>query len=95
MNIVPMEDRVILKKVKEEEEPKKGVLIVPSSIPKQDRYEVITYSETLNGTLCLSGGGGIGSIVYIDKYKGMIVNQDGIDYVIVKIEDIIAYERTT
>lgn len=94
MNLVPLQDRVILKKIVESEEPKKGILIMPSSLPKQDRYEIVICNEILDCEFCLNGGTCVGSVVYVEKYKGQIINNDGVEYLVVKFEDIIAYEKS-
>ena len=89
MNLVPLQDRVILKRIVESEEPKKGCLILPSSQLKQDRYQIVARSDSTVG-----GPVTIGFVVFVEKYKGQIILQDGVEYLIVKLDDIIAYERT-
>ncbi len=82
--IIPTENRLILQKIKEDEKPNKGVLILPDNRPKQDRYRVVgpyptnvAYADTA---------------VYIEKYKGIEIVKDGETYIVIKQEDIIAYD---
>lgn len=90
--LMPALDRIILKKRQLVEEQKSGTLILPSSAPKQDRYEVwkmhpkqddvcYTWLEVQEGDTC-----------YIDKYKGVEVEFEGEKYLIVSTQDIIAFE---
>ena len=81
--LIPMGNRIILKKIVAKDEKKTGSLIIPSSMPTQDRYEVF-YS----GSSTFSDG----EIVYIDKYKGIEVTFGDEKYLIVHLDDIIAFE---
>lgn len=84
MKIYPCKDRVVLKKIKQEEQKTASGLLLPDSMPKQDRYEVIKsgdvdfFSES--------------DIVYIDKYKAFEIKHSEETFYVVKDEDIIAYE---
>lgn len=81
--LIPMDNRIILKKIMEKEQIKSGSLIIPSSMPTQDRYEVFD---------CGSSTFTDGEIVYIDKYKGIEVTFQDEKYLIVHLDDIIAFE---
>ncbi len=89
MNLIPLQDRIILKKITEEQEPRKGILISLNSAPKQDRYEIIEIGDEALNKCNLDPR----HVVYVEKYKGQIILQDGVEYLTVKVEDIIAYER--
>lgn len=80
--VKPTEGRILLKKIKEPEQKTINGLILPSTMPKQDRYEVIESS----------GNEVTGDIVYIEKYKAIEVIIDDEPYYIIQLEDIIAHE---
>jgi len=88
MKIIPTSGRLVLQKIKEEEKPQ-GLVIVPNSAPVQAKYKIVAapafYIDTgmrLN----------VGDVVYIDKYKAMEITKDGSSYLVIKEEDVIAYE---
>lgn len=82
--IIPTEGRLVLQKIKEEEPVSKGGLILPSSQPKQDRYLICDpYPNNVANA---------DKVVYIEKYKGVEITRGGQVYLVVKEEDIIAYE---
>jgi co-chaperonin GroES (HSP10) len=90
--LIPALDRIVLKKHVPVEEPKAGGIIIPSSMPKQDRYEVwkMHPRQGAEGQYWIPPKEG--DICYIDKYKGIEIESNGQKYLVVSIEDIIAYE---
>jgi co-chaperonin GroES (HSP10) len=83
MKLIPTKDRILLKKVKQEEKKSPTGLILPDSLPKLDRYQII------------EGSTDQGLIVYIEKYKGVEITDDtGETYLVVSFEDVVAYEKT-
>lgn len=82
--IYPCGDRVVLKKIKQEEQKTASGLLLPDSMPKQDRYEVVQIGEGDYFTET--------DIVYIDKYKAFEIKLGEETFYVVKDEDIIAYE---
>lgn len=83
--LFPCGDRVVLKKIKHEEQKTPSGLLLPDSMPKQDRYEIVVGWH---------GGRGLdeGSIVYIDKYKAFEIKLGDETFYVVNDEDIIAFE---
>lgn len=80
MKIVPTKDRVLLKKIKEEEKKSSTGLILSDSIPSQDRYRVIAGDQE-------------GLVVYVQKYKGEeIIDQNGETYLVIDVKDVVAVE---
>lgn len=79
--LYPFIGRILLKKVKQEENKTASGLILPDSTPKQERYEVVQGLDLDKG-----------DIVYIDKYKAFEVTFESEKYYIVTEADILAYE---
>ena len=91
MNIKPLGDRVVIKMVETEETTKSGIILAGAAKEKPQIAEVVAV-----------GPGGIvegkevkmelavGDRVLISKYAGTEVKLDGVDYVICKMEDILA-----
>jgi co-chaperonin GroES (HSP10) len=81
--IIPAKDRIILQKIKEEDPPKTGSLILPNKQPKQPKYLVIA-----SGSVYLSDN----DVVYVENYKGVEITIDDQVYLVVKEEDVVAFE---
>ena len=91
MQLKPLLDKVVLKKVEAEETTKAGIILTGSAKEQPDVSEIIAV-----------GPGGIvdgkevkmtlevGQKVIVEKYKGTDVKLDGEEYTIVSQEDILA-----
>lgn len=91
MTIKPLADRVLIKQVEAEETTKSGIILTASAQEKPQVAEVVAV-----------GPGGVvdgnevpmtvktGDRVIISKYSGTEVKLDGVDYTIVKQDDILA-----
>lgn len=91
MNIRPLGDRVVLKKLEAEETTKSGIVLPGTAKEKPQEAEVIAV-----------GPGGfvdgkevkmevkVGDKVIISKYSGTEVKLDGAEYTIVRQDDILA-----
>jgi chaperonin GroES len=91
MNIKPLGDRVVIKKLEAEEKTKSGIVLPGSAQEKPQEAEVVAV-----------GPGGfvdgkevrmevkVGDKVLISKYSGTEVKLDGKEYTIVKQDDILA-----
>lgn len=91
MTIKPLADRVLIKAVEAEETTKSGIILTASAQEKPQVAEVVAV-----------GPGGVvdgnevqmtvkpGDKVIISKYSGTEVKMDGVDYTIVKQDDILA-----
>jgi chaperonin GroES len=91
MNIRPLGDRVVIKKLEAEETTKSGIVLPGTAKEKPQEAEVVAI-----------GPGGIvdgkevkmevkvGDKVIISKYSGTEVKLDGEEYTIVKQDDILA-----
>jgi chaperonin GroES len=92
MNIRPLQDRVILKRVKEEEKTKGGIIIPDTAKEKPIEGEVVAVG---NGKVLEDGSTRkldvkIGDRVLFGKYSGTEVKLEGEERLIVREEDILA-----
>ena len=91
MNLKPLADRVVIKRVEAEEKTKSGIILTSAAQEKPEIYEVIVV-----------GPGGMvdgkeikmevkaGDKVIAGKYSGTEVKLDGEEYTIVRQADILA-----
>jgi chaperonin GroES len=91
MNIRPLHDRVIVKRVEEETTSPGGIVLPGSAAEKPQRGEVIAV-----GTGRILDNGDVralavkaGDKVLFGKYSGSEVKVDGVEYLVMKEEDII------
>ena len=87
MSIRPLQDRVVLKMTEAEETTKGGIILTSSAKEKPEVAEVI---EVGVGTADVKMEVSKGDKVLISKYSGTNVKLDGEEYIIVKMEDILA-----
>jgi chaperonin GroES len=90
-SIRPLQDRIILKRVKEEEKSKGGIIIPDSAKEKPAEGEVIAVG---NGKIMEDGtvrklDVKVGDRVLFGKYSGTEVKIDGEERLIVREEDIL------
>ncbi len=92
MNIRPLQDRVILKRVKEEEKTKGGIIIPDTAKEKPIEGEVVAVG---NGKVLEDGtvkalDVKVGDRVLFGKYSGTEVKLEGEERLIVREDDILA-----
>ena len=90
MNIRPLQDRVILKRLKEEEKTKGGIIIPDTAKEKPIEGEVVAVG---NGKVLEDGtvkklDVKVGDRVLFGKWSGTEVKIDGVDLLIMKESDI-------
>jgi len=85
MNIKPLKDKVAVKFVVEEEKTKSGIVLPDTAKgEKPQQGEVIAVGNDVEDAVK------VGETVVFDKYAGNTVSVDGTDYMIVKLDDILA-----
>ena len=87
MTIKPLQDRVVVKMTEAEETTKSGIIISGSAKEKPEVAQVV---EVGSGTSDVKMEVKKGDKVLISKYSGTNVKLDGEEYIIVKMEDILA-----
>jgi chaperonin GroES len=92
MNIRPLQDRVILKRVKEEEKTKGGIIIPDTAKEKPIEGEVVAVGngKVLDDGVVRKLDVKVGDRVLFGKYSGTEVKLDGEERLIVREEDILA-----
>jgi len=91
MNIRPLHDRVVVKRMEEERTSAGGIVIPDSAAEKPQKGEIVAVG---NGTLTDSGemralDVKVGDQVLFGKYSGTEIKIDGEDVLIMKEEDIL------
>jgi chaperonin GroES len=92
MKVTPLYDRVLLKRLEEQEVKKGGIIIPDTAKEKPQEAEVIAVGKgrmTEDGKL-IPLEVKKGDKVLIGKYSGTEVNIDGVEHVILKEEEILA-----
>ncbi|MDX9746336.1 MAG: co-chaperone GroES [Syntrophales bacterium] len=91
MKIRPLQDRVIVKRLEEEEKTKGGIIIPDTAKEKPIEGEVIAVGK---GKILEDGKVAkldvkVGDRVLFSKYGGTEVKIDGVDYLIMREDDIL------
>ncbi len=91
MNIRPLSDRVLIKRLEAEETTKSGILLSGSSKEKPQEAEVIAVGpgKIEDGKL-IKMEVAVGDIILFSKYAGSEIKYDGIEYIILKQEELLA-----
>ena len=87
MSIKPLQDRVVVKMTEAEETTKGGIILSGSAKEKPEVAEVV---EVGPGTADIKMEVKKGDKVLISKYSGTNVKLEGDEFIIVKMEDILA-----
>lgn len=87
MTIKPLQDRVVVKMAEAEETTKSGIILSGSAKEKPEIAEVL---EVGPGTADVKMEVKKGDKILISKYAGTNVKLEGNEYIIVRMEDILA-----
>ena len=87
MTIKPLQDRVVVKMTEAEETTQSGIILTGSAKEKPEVAEVL---EVGPGKTDVSMEVKKGDKVLISKYAGTTVKLEGEEYIIVKMDDILA-----
>ncbi|MDD6346222.1 MAG: co-chaperone GroES [Oscillospiraceae bacterium] len=87
MTIKPLQDRVVVKMTEAEETTQSGIILTGSAKEKPEVAEVLEVGE---GKKDVEMNVKKGDKVLISKYSGTNVKLNGEEYIIVKMEDILA-----
>jgi chaperonin GroES len=92
MNLRPLQDRIIVKRVEEETKTAGGLFIPETAKEKPQRGEIVAVGngkKTEDGKV-LPLDVKVGDIVLFGKYAGTEVKVDGDDYLMMREDDILA-----
>ncbi|MCI5950848.1 MAG: co-chaperone GroES [Anaerostipes sp.] len=87
MKLVPLGDRVVLKQLEAETTTKSGIVLASSTQEKPQEAEVIAVGP---GTEEVKMEVSVGQKVIYSKYAGTQVKFDGVEYIVIKQNDILA-----
>ena len=90
MKIRPLHDRVVVKRVENETKTASGIVIPDNAAEKPDQGEVIAVGagkKTDEGKL-IAMDVKVGDKVLFGKYSGSTVKLDGVEYLVMREEDI-------
>ena len=87
MKLVPLGDRVVLKQLEAETTTKSGIVLASSTQEKPQEAEV---SAVGPGTEEVKMEVSVGQKVIYSKYAGTQVKFDGVEYIVIKQNDILA-----
>ncbi len=92
MKLRPLADRIVLKRVKEAETTKGGIIIPDTAKEKPVEAEVVAVGNgrTLKNGKVQPLDVKTGDIVIIGKWSGTEVKLDGVEHVIVREDDVLA-----
>jgi chaperonin GroES len=88
----PLGNRVLVRRLEQEEKLKGGILLPDTAKKKQEQAEVVaigTGKKDKNGNL-IPIPVKVGDIILMEKYSGQEVNLNDQDYVILRADDLIA-----
>ena len=91
VKIRPLHDRVLVRRAEEETKTAGGILIPDNAAEKPQRGEIIAAGQ---GKILENGSVRplavkVGDQIYFGKYSGTELKVDGVDYLIMREEDII------
>ncbi len=92
MNIRPLQDRILIKRLDEEEQQQGGIIIPDTAKEKPQEAEVVAIGP---GKLKDDGERApmevsVGDKVLVGKYSGSDIKIDGEDYVILREDEVLA-----
>ena len=91
MKLNPLADRVVVKMVEMEETTKSGIILTASAKEKPQVAEVLAVGPgALKDGVVVPMSVKVGDKVITSKYSGTEIKLDGVEYIIVSEEDILA-----
>jgi len=91
MNIRPLYDRILVKRIEEEETTRNGIIIPDSAKEKPQQGEVIAIGQGKrleDGTLAALDVK-VGDRILFAKYSGSDTNLDGSEYLVMREDDVL------
>src|SRR3954469_13455262 len=95
MNVRPLHDRIIVQRLEQESEQRAGAIIIPDSAKEKPQH-----GKVLAAGLGKSDKDGkrvpldvkAGDTILFGKYSGQEIKLDGVEYLIMKEDDVLAIE---
>lgn len=90
MKLQPLGERLVIKKMEREQSTPSGILL-PTSAQEQPQYaEVVAIGQKVEMNEETKGSVAVGDHVIYAKYAGTEVKLDGVDYIVIKLDDVLA-----
>ncbi|MCI5840025.1 MAG: co-chaperone GroES [Peptoniphilaceae bacterium] len=90
MNLKPIGERVVIKKVEAKKSTASGI-VLPESAQEAPQYaEVVAVSDAIENNEKLKGNVKVNDKIIYSKYSGTEVKLDDEEYIVVKYSDILA-----
>ncbi|MDR2340190.1 MAG: co-chaperone GroES [Deltaproteobacteria bacterium] len=91
MSLRPLSDRILVKRIEEEQVTKSGIIIPDTAKEKPQQGEVIAVGDgkVLDNGNRVTPGVKPGEKVLFGKYSGTEVKLDGVEYLILREDDIL------
>jgi chaperonin GroES len=91
MKIKPLQDRIIVKRIEEEEKTKGGIIIPDSAKEKPMEGEIVAVGpgKVLENGNRVAPGVKAGDRVLFGKYAGTEIKIDGVEHLIMREDDIL------
>lgn len=88
-------DRVVVRPAAAEEKTKSGIIIPDTAKEKPQKGEIVAVGEGKFSTqgILIPTQRQVGETVLYGKYAGTEINIDGVDYLIIKEEDILLIQK--
>ena len=92
MKIRPLQDRILVKRVDEEETTSGGIIIPDSAKEKPQEGQVVAVGpgKTLDSGEVATPGVNAGDRILFSKYAGTDVTVDGEEHIIIREDDVLA-----
>ena len=92
LKVRPLHDRIIVKRLTEEEKTKGGIIIPDSAKEKPQEAEVVAVGQgkTTDEGKVISLQVKVGDKILFSKYSGNEIKVDGEEYLIMREEDVLA-----
>lgn len=91
MNIRPLSDRVLIKRLEAEETTKSGIVLAGAAKEKPQEAEVVAVGPgKVEDGKEIKMEVKVGDIVLFSKYSGSEIKYDGTEYIILKQEELLA-----
>lgn len=90
MNLRPLGDRIIIKKVEAEEKTKSGIVLPSTAKEQPSMAEIVAIGDEILNDEKKKEQVKVGDKVIFSKYAGTEVKVDGVELTILKMMDILA-----
>ena len=92
MTLRPLYDRIVVKRIEERETTRRGIIIPDSAQEKPQEGEVLAvgHGKRLDDGTLVALDLKVGDRVLFGKYSGNEIKLDGIEYIIMREEDVLA-----